>query len=425
MSILKQDSAAALHRDACGAEQGIEFAIEELRRGRMIIVTDDATRESEGDLMIAAVHATEGDVNLMAREARGLICCAIDAPTAERLDLKVQVDEKRKPLHGTAFTESVDWVHGTTTGISAADRAAAIRGLADAKSRPEDYARPGHVFPIVARAGGVLERGGHTEAAVDLCRLAGLPPVCAICEIMSNDGTMARGEDLEGTARRLGLPIVSVADIVHFRRLRERLVTPAARAALPTRWGSFTIHNFTSPYGSSTEGPLLLSRGAVFETLPREEEESPPILVRVHSECRTGDAFGSLRCDCGEQLAESMRRIGEEREGAVIYLRQEGRGIGLDAKLQAYTLQDQGLDTVEANHRLGFPADMREYWEAAQILRLMGRRRVRLLTNNPDKVAGLTSYGIEVAERIPLHVVGNPHNLRYIQTKRDRLGHAI
>ena len=411
---------------AHGIEGTIERAVEELRRGRMIVVTDDANREGEGDLMVAAVHATESDVNLMAREARGLICCAIDAPTAERLDLRVQVDEKRRPLHGTAFTESVDWMHGTTTGISASDRAATLRGLADAKSRPEDLARPGHIFPIVAHEGGVLVRGGHTEAAVNLCRLAGLPPACGICEIMSDNGTMARGKDLEGIARRLGLPIISVADVVRFRRLHERLVTPAARAPLPTRWGSFTIHHFASPYGSSKEGLLLLSRGAAFETLPLEEEKSdPPILLRIHSECFTGDVFGSLRCDCGAQLVESMRLISEEREGAVIYLRQEGRGIGLDAKLQAYVLQDQGLDTVEANLRLGFPADMREYWEAAQILRLMGRRRVRLLTNNPDKVAGLIEYGIEVAERIPLRVAGNPHNLRYIQTKRDRLGHAI
>ena len=411
---------------AHGIKGTVEHAVEELRRGRMIVVTDDANREGEGDLMVAAVHATESDVNLMAREARGLICCAIDALTAERLDLKVQVDDKRKPLRGTAFTESEDWIHGTTTGISASDRAATLRGLADAKSRPEDFARPGHIFPIVAQAGGVLSRGGHTETAVDLCRLAGLPPACSICEIMSDDGTMARGKDLEGIALRLGLPIISVADVVRFRRLHERIVTPAARAALPTRWGNFTIHHFASPYGSSKEGPLLLSRGAVFETLPLQEEESdPPILLRVHSECRTGDVFGSLRCDCGEQLAESMRRIGQEREGAVIYLRQEERGIGLDAKLLAYALQDQGLDTVEANLRLGFPADMREYWEAAQILRLMGRRRVRLLTNNPDKVAGLTEYGIEVTERIPLRVAGNPHNQQYIQTKRDRLGHAI
>jgi 3,4-dihydroxy 2-butanone 4-phosphate synthase / GTP cyclohydrolase II len=422
MSTAQPGRAPAAHAD----EHGIEHAVEELRKGRMIIVTDDADREGEGDLMVAAVHATESDVNLMAREARGLICCAIDGAIAERLDLKVQVYEKRKPLHGTAFTESVDWIRGTTTGVSALDRAASLRGLADARSRPDDLARPGHIFPIVARAGGVLERGGHTEAAVDLCRLAGIPPACVICEIMSDDGTMARGRDLETVARRLGLPIVSVADIVRFRRAHEHLVTPAARAALPTRWGSFTIHHFHSPYGRSNQGPLLLSRGAALGALPREEMESdPPILVRVHSECLTGDSFGSLRCDCGEQLAESMRLIGEESEGAVIYLRQEGRGIGLNAKLEAYALQDQGLDTVEANLRLGFPADMREYWEAAQILRLMGRRRVRLLTNNPDKVTGLSEYGIEVTERIPLRVQGNPHNHRYIETKRDRLGHAI
>jgi 3,4-dihydroxy 2-butanone 4-phosphate synthase/GTP cyclohydrolase II len=410
---------------AARAVDPVERAIDELRGGRMIVVTDDADREGEGDLMVAAIHATANDVNLMAREARGLICCAIDGATAERLDLHVQLDEKRKPLHGTAFTESIDWIHDTTTGISAADRAAALRGLADESSRPESLARPGHIFPLIARAGGVLERGGHTEAAVDLCRIGGIPPACAICEIMNDDGTMARGRDLEAIARRLGLPIVSVADIIRYRRLHETLVTPASHASLPTRWGSFTIHTFASPYGSSREGPILMSRGSAFETLPREREDADPILVRVHSECKTGDIFGSLRCDCGEQLAESLRLIGEEREGAVIYLRQEGRGIGLDAKLQAYALQEQGLDTVEANLRLGFPADMREYWEAAQILRLMGRRRVRLLTNNPDKVSGLIAYGIEVVERISLRVAGNLHNLRYMQTKRDRLGHAI
>lgn len=407
-------------------ERVVERAVEKLRRGGMIVVTDDADREGEGDLMVAAVSITRDDVNLMAREARGLICCAIDADCAQRLELSVQIDGKRESLHGTAFTQSVDWVHGTTTGISAAERAATLRGLADAGSRPEDLARPGHIFPIVARAGGVLERGGHTEAAVDLCRMAGIPPTCAICEIMSDDGSMARGKDLEDFARRLRLPIISVADIVRFRRLRERLVTPTARAELPTRWGTFTIHHFDSAYGSSKEGPLLLSRGLSFDTPPHDERESDaPLLVRVHSECQTGDVFGSLRCDCGEQLAESMRRIGAEREGAFIYLRQEGRGIGLAAKLRAYELQNQGLDTVEANLRLGFPADLREYWEAAQILRMMGRTQVRLLTNNPDKVAGLSEYGIRVIERIPLHVEGNPHNMRYIQTKRDRLGHAL
>ncbi len=404
----------------------VERAAEELRRGGMIIVTDDADREGEGDLMAAAISVTADQVNFMAREARGLICCAIDAARAARLHLSVQVDGKREALHGTAFTQSVDWVHGTTTGISAADRAATLRGLADAATRPEDLARPGHIFPIVARAGGVLERGGHTEAAMDLCRLAGLPPACAICEIMNDDGSMARGRELKEIARRLGLPIVSVANIIKFRRTNETLVSPDSRAALPTRWGSFVLHRFDSPFGSSDEGPLLLTRGLTFNGPgPGTEGSEAPLLVRVHSECKTGDVFGSLRCDCGEQLAESMRRIEAEGTGAVIYLRQEGRGIGLPAKLRAYELQDQGLDTVEANLRLGFPADLRDYWEAAQILRLMGRTRVRLLTNNPDKVRGLTDYGLQVVERIPLHVAGNPHNHRYLQAKRDLLGHAI
>ena len=404
----------------------VESAMEQLRRGGMIVVADDADREGEGDLMVAAASVTANDINLMAREARGLICCAIDGDCAQRLELSVQVDGKRGSLHGTAFTQSVDWIRGATTGISAADRAATLRGLSDAKSRPEDLARPGHILPIVARPGGVLERRGHTEAAVDLCRMAGIPRSCVICEIMSDNGSMARGKDLEDFARRLGLPIISVADIVLFRRLHERLVTPTARAELPTQWGVFTIQHFDSPYGSSKEGPLLLTTGPAFDTPPREEQETDaPLLVRVHSECKTGDTFGSLRCDCGEQLSESMRRVKAEKEGALIYLRQEGRGIGLAAKLRAYELQDQGLDTVEANVRLGFPADLREYWEAAQILRLMGRTRVRLLTNNPDKVVGLSEYGIRVIDRIPLQVVGNPHNMRYIQTKRDRLGHVL
>ena len=404
----------------------VERAIDDVRAGRMIVVTDDADREGEGDLTMAAFAVTEADVNLMAREARGLVCCAIDAGTAERLDLKVQRDETRPPLHGTAFTLSVDWVHGTTTGISAGDRAATLKGFATPGARPEYFARPGHIFPIVARAGGVLERRGHTEAAVDLCRLAGVAPACAICEIMNADGTMARGAELRAVAERLGLSIVSVADLVRYRRLTEPLLTPAARASLPTRWGTFTIHYFDSPFSSASEGPLLLANGAAFEALPRKEQPGePPLLVRVHSQCATGELFGSLRCDCGEQLAESMRLVAREKEGAVIYLRQEGRGIGIAAKLRAYELQDQGLDTIDANLQLGFPVDMREYWEAAQILRLMGRRRVRLLTNNPDKVAGLGTYGIEVAERISLHVGGTPHNQRYLQAKHDRLGHAI
>ena len=406
-------------------EVRIRGAIEELRSGRMVIVTDDADREGEGDLLAASVHITEADVNLMTREARGLICCAVDSETALRLQLSVQSDGIQESLHGTAFTQSVDWRHGTTTGISASDRAATLRGLASAESRPNDLARPGHIFPIVARPGGTLERGGHTEASVDLCRLAGLPTACAICEIIADDGRMARGKELEGIAARLGLSIVAVADIVRYRRIHESLVTITARAHLPAPWGAFMIHHVESPYGSSKEA-LLLTWGAALETSRCEERESDvPLLVRVHSECMTGEVFSSLRCDCGEQLTESMRRISSEKEGAVIYLRQEGRGIGLAAKLRAYQLQEDGLDTVEANLRLGYPADLREYWEAAQILRLMGRSKVRLLTNNPDKVTGLVAHGINVVERIPLCVAGNPHNMRYIHTKRDRLGHAM
>jgi 3,4-dihydroxy 2-butanone 4-phosphate synthase / GTP cyclohydrolase II len=404
----------------------VERAVEDIRAGRMIIVSDDEDRECEGDFLVSAARIGDQDLNLMAREGRGLICCAIDAATAERLDLQVQVDGGRPALHGTAFTQSVDAAKGTSTGISAADRAATLRALADPGSRPEDFGRPGHIFPIVARQGGVLERNGHTEAAVDLCRLAGLSPAGVICEIMREDGTMASGESLKAIARRLGLTLISVEDIIRYKRCRETLVQPLASAALPTRWGDFTVHQLSSPFGISKQGILLLTRGEAFEALPAfGGNEREPLLVRLHSECLTGDLLGSLRCDCGEQLEESMRRLGAEEEGALVYLHQEGRGIGLEAKLRAYVLQDQGLDTVDANLRLGFPSDMRDYWEAAQAIKLLGRDRVRLLTNNLDKVSGLEEYGIEVTERIPLLMPSNSHNLHYIETKRDRLGHVL
>ncbi len=402
----------------------VERAVDEIRKGRMVVVTDDARREHEGDLVMAAAHVSADDVNVMAREARGLICCPIDAATAARLALHEQSQGHGPALHGTAFTESLDWIEGTTTGISAADRAATLRGLGGVDSRPEDFASPGHVFPIIARPGGVLERPGHTEAAIDLCRMAGLPPAGVLCEVMNPDGTMARERELDALAERLGIAVVSVEDLVFYRRRSERLVEPLSSAVLPTRWGTFTIHHFASPFGATSEGPFLLGRGVALSE-PGSPEVSAPLLVRVHSECATGDLFGSLRCDCGEQLAESMRLIGGEAEGACIYLRQEGRGIGLDAKLKAYGLQDGGLDTVEANVHLGFAADLREYWEAAQILRLIGRTRIRLLTNNPEKVSGLAMWGIEVTERIPLRIPANRYNQKYLQTKRDRLGHAV
>ncbi len=427
--------AQSLVRDVIRSVARVEHAVEDVREGKIVVVSDDEDRECEGDMLVAAAKVTAEDVNLMAREARGLICCAIDAATAERLDLKVRSDERRPALHGTAFTESVDAVEGTSTGISAADRAVTLRALADPACRPAKLGRPGHIFPIVARPGGVLERGGHTEAAVELCRLAGLPPAGVICEIMREDGSMASGDSLRSAAEGLGFTLISVADIVRYRRSREMLVRPLASATLPTRWGTFTIHHIASPFGQAAKRILLLTKGKALETLSGTAygtgsggdhgRDTAPLLVRVHSECLTGDLFGSLHCDCGEQLEESMRRIGSAEEGALIYLHQEGRGIGLDAKLRAYVLQDQGLDTVDANLELGFAADLRDYWEAAQVLKLIGRTEVRLLTNNPDKVAGLEDYGIEVVERIPLRVPSNSHNLRYIETKRDRLGHAI
>jgi 3,4-dihydroxy 2-butanone 4-phosphate synthase/GTP cyclohydrolase II len=411
---------------ADAAIQRVERAFDELRAGRIVIVSDDEDRECEGDFLMAAAFARAEDINLMAREGRGLICCPIDTGTARRLDLQIQLDERYTALHGTAFTQGLDAAEGTTTGISAKDRAVTLKKIAALESQASDFARPGHIFPIVAKPGGVLERGGHTEASVDLCILAGLPPVGVICEIMKEDGSMASGESLKAIAARLGLLLISVADIVHYRRNKERLIQPLTSASLPTRWGTFSVHHLASPYGPTKRGLLILSRGKALEKLPTPKGNTDtPLLVRVHSECLTGDLFSSLRCDCGEQLEESMRRLGEEDEGALIYLHQEGRGIGLDAKLRAYSLQDQGLDTVDANIELGYPPDMRDYWEAAQALKLMGRTSVRLLTNNPDKVTGLESYGIRVAERIPLLVPSNKNNEHYMKTKRERLGHVL
>jgi len=392
----------------------VEEAVSAIREGRMVIVVDDEDRENEGDLVMAAEHATPQAVNFMAKEARGLICVPMSREWARRLDLQPMVDPPRDH-HETAFTVSVDAKSGITTGISAYDRARTIRLLASPDCGPEDFLRPGHVFPLIARDGGVLKRAGHTEAAVDLMRLAGLHPVGVICEIMNEDGTMARLPDLEKFAARHGLPILTIADLIAYRKRRERLVERVAEADLPTRWGHFRIISYRD----------LLSDKEHVALVKGDVAGEAPVLVRVHSECLTGDALGSLRCDCGDQLHRAMEMIEEEGKGVLLYMRQEGRGIGLANKVCAYRLQDEGLDTVEANLRLGYPPDLRDYGIGAQILVDLGVRKLRLLTNNPKKVAGLSGYGLEIVEQVPIEVEPNPYNLRYLKAKKEKLGHKL
>ncbi|MBC7099558.1 bifunctional 3,4-dihydroxy-2-butanone-4-phosphate synthase/GTP cyclohydrolase II [Candidatus Bipolaricaulota bacterium] len=392
----------------------VEQAVEEIRAGRMVIVVDDEDRENEGDLIMAAEHATPEAINFMIKEARGLICVPMAREWAERLELRPMVD-RPGDHHETAFTVSVDAREGVTTGISAHDRARTIRLLADPQARPADFVSPGHVFPLIAKEGGVLRRAGHTEAAVDLMRLAGLAPVGVICEIMNEDGTMARLPDLERFAKKHGLSILTIAQLIAHRKRKERLVERIAEADLPTRWGHFRIITYRD----------LLSGQEHVALVKGEVAGEEPVLVRVHSECLTGDALGSLRCDCGEQLHRAMVMIEREGRGALLYMRQEGRGIGLAGKVCAYRLQDEGLDTVEANLRLGYPPDLRDYGIGAQILVDLGIRKLRLLTNNPKKVAGLSGYGLKIVEQVPIEVEPNPYNLRYLKTKKEKLGHRL
>ncbi|HEY8394546.1 MAG TPA: bifunctional 3,4-dihydroxy-2-butanone-4-phosphate synthase/GTP cyclohydrolase II [Thermaerobacter sp.] len=399
---------------AAGMADPIEAALADLRAGRMVVVVDDEDREGEGDLVLAAEKVTPEHINFMLREARGLICLALTEQRCRELDLPLMVDPPRDPME-TPFTISIDAREGVRTGISAADRARTIRVAVDPASGPGDLVRPGHVFPLRARAGGVLARRGHTEASVDLARLAGLYPAAVICEILRDDGTVARLPDLAAFARRHGLRLVRVADLVRYRLRHERVVRRVAQAKLPTVHGDFQVHAYT--FEPTGETHLALVRGSW------ADEE--PVLVRLHSECLTGDALHSLRCDCGQQLDAALEAIAAEGRGVLLYLRQEGRGIGLAAKIRAYELQDGGLDTVEANQALGFPADARDYGVAAQILRDLGVRRVRLLTNNPDKQEQLVEYGLAVSERVPLRVPPHPHNERYLQTKRAKLGHWL
>jgi len=401
------------------APQTIEFdkvddVIADIAAGRLVIVTDDADRENEGDLVMAAEKATPDAINFMTKFGRGLICVPISNERAEQLGLQRMVVENRESYR-TDFTVSVDAARGITTGISAHDRAATIQAIANSKSVPEDLVQPGHVFPLRAKDGGVLRRAGHTEAAVDLAQMSGLQPAGVLCEILHDDGTMARLPELMEFRARHGLRICTIQSLIAHRRVREKLVELEQVVKLPTDYGDFDLHLYRSKLDGAHH--LALVKGVI--------DEQRPTLVRVHSECLTGDVFGSRRCDCGNQLHAALRQIADEGTGVLVYMRQEGRGIGLAAKIHAYKLQEEGLDTVEANAKLGFASDLRDYGLGAQILFDLGVRKFRFLTNNPKKVVGLEGYGIQMVEQVPIRSESNPHNAKYLETKKTKLGHLL
>jgi len=392
----------------------IEAAIEDIKQGKMVVVIDDEDRENEGDLIMAAEMVTPESINFMAKYGRGLICAPITESRAKDLEIDIMVEKNTEQMK-TAFTITVD--HKTsTTGISAFERSKTIKEITNPDARPADFVRPGHVFPLAAKDGGVLKRSGHTEAAVDLAKMAGLFPAGVICEVMNEDGTMARAPQLMEFVRTHNLKIVTIADIISYRRNVEKLISKAAQAELPTEYGEFKMVAYENKING--EHHVALVMGDV-------ESENEPILVRVHSECLTGDAFHSLRCDCGEQLDAALRMIGKAGKGVLLYMRQEGRGIGLVNKVRAYELQDRGKDTVEANVLLGFPPDMRDYGIGAQILYELGIRKIRLLTNNPKKLVGLSGHGLEVVERVPIQIKENDTNKFYLKTKKDKMGHIL
>ncbi|MFZ4683677.1 MAG: bifunctional 3,4-dihydroxy-2-butanone-4-phosphate synthase/GTP cyclohydrolase II [Terrimicrobiaceae bacterium] len=392
----------------------IPAIIADIRKGRMVIVTDDADRENEGDLVMAAAKVTPATVNFMARFGRGLICAPVTETRAQQLGLQRMVAHNRE-IYKTDFTVSVDAAKGITTGISAKDRAATIKTLANSTATPDDLVQPGHVFPLQAKPGGVLRRAGHTEASVDLARLAGLDASAVICEILNDDGSMARLPQLVKFGKKHGLKICSIESLIAYRRQQEKLVEREQTILMPTDYGEFDLHLFRSTVDDRHH--IALVKGRV--------GPEKPVLVRVHSECLTGDVFGSKRCDCGSQLHQALKQIEQAGSGVLVYMRQEGRGIGLGPKIHAYKLQEQGLDTVEANERLGFPMDLRDYGLGAQILADLGVKKIRLLTNNPRKVVGLEGYGLEIVEQLPIRSVANAHNAKYLATKKKKMGHML
>ena len=393
----------------------IEDAIKDFKKGKMVILVDDADRENEGDLIVAGEYASPDVINFMATHGRGLICVTMDTKVSDRLDLTPVKNSPKENLDTTAFTVSIDANKGTTTGISAQDRSTTAKLVADPNSKPEDFDRPGHMFPLVARDGGILVRAGHTEASVDMAKICGLQPSAVICEIMNDDGTMARLKDCEKFAKKHKIKIATIADLISYRLKKDSLVEKIATCQLPTHMSTFQCYAYDSLIDGKTH--IALVNGKI--------SKNKPTLVRVHSECLTGDLFGSRRCDCGSQLDTALEMITEAGSGVLLYLAQEGRGIGIGHKIKAYSLIEKGLDTVEANEALGFKEDLREYGPGAQILRDLGLRKIKLLTNNPRKVAGIEGYGIEITETVPIEIAPGEHNRKYLRTKKKKLGHVL